>query len=1133
MSINKNEIEKSFDDFSTDLIKKINLFFKSFNELTKENLDNFLDFLDLLDIWNSEEEKLFLWNLFYKYNLHGKIVESSVLKGIKEILRKEDIKNSINSFNEKNDINYSRDDNINITRLSFNKIHSISIMKSSLDKGYENDNINLELDNNIENLNEFIDSCDIKKLKKIKNIMILLNYNNYNKHKFLIKQSQIKKIVENYPILAIKIEDFLNYLSLISEKILKANSDDNEFNINQDLYNLSLKFIENKINNYNNQSDVNKSYDKDESNDNNISNLNISHIPNKLEQQLKNCIEDISNINDELKVNINILKDLENSKKNCYKNIINNFKNLLSLKNFGSNDENIMRIESINNDSKDDIKIDIENNISYINKKYEEVDIFFKENENAFLIQDKKIQQLNILIDRLIDKKINLENEKNRLISNKKEIEKNTNIQFNRADEEINHLLVEKLALQDKIDKLLEEIEKLKENNNFDKEHLKELGNDIDFKNKELKNKINDITKLKLENKNLKNKYDSLLNELLEINNNTKNKFKNYENQLIISALDNLSKKMNIGNNRNVFINCNVEQILEQFYQLEKKYIKNCINIEDKGKIIFEKDKKIKQLESDLELYREKVLILSQENKSLKNKLYNNKDTNNIMNDKKSINLEDLSEPTTSIKLNENQTNTNNFTIFKKDIQNFSNNNNEEMALQQTKSGNLFAPPCFTNNGENSGDNNIKIDKHSNNIISNKIFINNNGEITDNGDKKKYVNTPSGEINNNNERVKDNEIAKSINNKYRSSNPYIYDKDDIHPYLDKKDDIFNINNKEILNSNMNLNINEELDKDNESLNIDMIEFKNNGDKKNINISLNKNVENYLSSKDMNNILLKNFENKINIPSYDFLHLFTNSQLKEFFNKIGEDYILSDIFSDIIYLLDKYEQLYRNIIFITKKCIYIIEPETYKIKYTFVRSILTKITLCSINCNIIVLHFITGNDLVFLTLRRPELISYFINKEKDNEKKEKNDIKFIYANEFNIKNDGDYYFQKIKSAMNSTTFNFQNAIKLGYLIKINEGYIFNQYHEKLVVLTEFGIFYFNNPTAAPKKLISLIGAKINDLKNKFGEKLFCFEIITMNKYKIVFGSYCKEDYEEWLDHLKSVKKKFENKNVLIG
>ena len=65
MSINKNEIEKSFEGFSSDIIQKTNLFFKSFKELTKENLDNYLDCLGLLDIWNSEEEKQFLWNTFY------------------------------------------------------------------------------------------------------------------------------------------------------------------------------------------------------------------------------------------------------------------------------------------------------------------------------------------------------------------------------------------------------------------------------------------------------------------------------------------------------------------------------------------------------------------------------------------------------------------------------------------------------------------------------------------------------------------------------------------------------------------------------------------------------------------------------------------------------------------------------------------------------------------------------------------------------------------------------------------------------------------------------------------------------------------------------------------------------------
>ena len=90
MSINKNENEKSFDDFASDLTEKTNLFFKSFKELTKENLDNYLDCLNLLEIWNSEEEKEFLWNTFYKYNINGKVVESSVLKGMNEILSKEE-----------------------------------------------------------------------------------------------------------------------------------------------------------------------------------------------------------------------------------------------------------------------------------------------------------------------------------------------------------------------------------------------------------------------------------------------------------------------------------------------------------------------------------------------------------------------------------------------------------------------------------------------------------------------------------------------------------------------------------------------------------------------------------------------------------------------------------------------------------------------------------------------------------------------------------------------------------------------------------------------------------------------------------------------------------------------------------
>ena len=128
----------------------------------------------------------------------------------------------------------------------------------------------------------------------------------------------------------------------------------------------------------------------------------------------------------------------------------------------------------------------------------------------------------------------------------------------------------------------------------------------------------------------------------------------------------------------------------------------------------------------------------------------------------------------------------------------------------------------------------------------------------------------------------------------------------------------------------------------------------------------------------------------------------------------------------VYLLDEFEQIYKYILFITKKCIYIIESDSYRIKYTFVRNLLLRFTISNNNCNIIVFHFNQGNDLVFMTLLRPELIYYFL---KMNEKDRKGPkIKFKYADEFNIKKDGRYYTQKIKTSMNSISFNFQSAIQ---------------------------------------------------------------------------------------------------------
>ena len=93
---------------------------------------------------------------------------------------------------------------------------------------------------------------------------------------------------------------------------MKSCKNDEEFNINEDSYNISIKLIENKIKELENESYFNDVSHLDNLNTDDNDNQNDE---NKLEQKAKDCIDYIANINDDLKICINILKDLENSKK--------------------------------------------------------------------------------------------------------------------------------------------------------------------------------------------------------------------------------------------------------------------------------------------------------------------------------------------------------------------------------------------------------------------------------------------------------------------------------------------------------------------------------------------------------------------------------------------------------------------------------------------------------------------------------------------------------------------------------------------------------------------------------------------------------------------------------------------------
>ena len=1192
MSFNYINQEKSIDDFTLEIKEKTKLFFKTFNELTKDNLDTYLDCINLLDIWNTKEEKDFLWNSFYKYNIKGKVIESSVLKGLNEILSKDDNISSIIDFDEKNDKNSYND--LNIIKISYTKKISSSIIKSSLNSTSDLSLNNLIPKKDINNIKKFIEENNIKILKQIKNIMILLNINCYNNNKHKnpsIKLSEVFHIFTKYPNLKISTNIIITYLSLISENISSNNNDN--YKINNDLYKLSITLFDNKIKNLEKESAYND--ELDENFNNSISLSNNEDNKNNLENKIKTLVNDILDIEEENKEHIQIFKEMEKSLKDSIQNIINNFKTLLSIRNQEINNE-LNKITD-KDDNEDEIKINIENNIFYIKNRAKELDIFIEETEKNLNRKEIKNKNLNIFINKLIENKLILEEEKNELILRNKEEENRTDIQLNIVDEKINNLTKEKKILQNKINELMEQIDKEKQAYKNNQSIIKELDEMFNLKVKELEQKENEIKILKKENKKFKDDYNSLINQMNEINNNKKNEFKEYEKKLILNAKSNIEKKMKLDETQKKLCYLNHEQLLEYSIIISDKFNSTEKKLEEINQLLKEKNKKINDLESDLELYREKNLELSKENKLLKN----NNNENVINQNKKQFTLADLDISRNSVSIEENQNHNNKTSNGLNIIDNETPRN--------SNANNLFAPPCSYINVEKPlyniekpgkvSDNEIinkfgninhdnKFQEQNNNLINNKkeeLIVNkdndklysneiNNGNnnvkmfynTPKEGNNKKYSNNKEGnfldvlkeiinekqsnpykinDLNNNsiyitNDRVSNPFKNENDNDNDRISNPYRLDNNNnnnriSNSYNDNNDRISNPYRLDNDNNNYNnnLNINKEIENNNELYKDNIITSNGNIKQDYIsksNIIINKNMPIYvdksLSLKEMNEIFKKNHENKLNIENFDYLHLYNNEKIRDIFLKIGDICPYNEIFSDVVYLLDEYDKIYKHILFITKKCIYIIETSTYKIKYTFVRNLLIRFTIANNNCNIIVFHFNKGNDLVIMTLRRPELILYFL-KIRENDKNE-SEIKFKYADEFNVKKDGRYYTQKIKASMNSIAFNFQTAIKLGYLTKINEGYIFNQYHDKLVVLTDFGLFYFDNPTVSPKKLIPIIGSDIVPLESKFNDILYVFEIKTINKQRIVFGTDDKIEYDEWIKTFNEVKAKYEKK-----
>jgi len=258
-------------------------------------------------------------------------------------------------------------------------------------------------------------------------------------------------------------------------------------------------------------------------------------------------------------------------------------------------------------------------------------------------------------------------------------------------------------------------------------------------------------------------------------------------------------------------------------------------------------------------------------------------------------------------------------------------------------------------------------------------------------------------------------------------------------------------------------------------------------------------------------------------NYDYYSLFHEDYVLRKLNQLNDKANEKNIYSDQIYLLTNGRKLEKRLILLTPSHIFIIEPKEAEFVLTMEKTELAKIAISNQNLNILILLRHKADNIIFLTLRRMDLLN-FIKKYYHQSQKP---IRFTYEDSFKMRIKGKETQLSVKDKIFTTLSNFDGAIKIGYLQKMSP-ILFKTFSERLAVLTSIGLIIFNDPTKPPERLYPIIGSKINKaLGNKY-KRPNCFEILTPNGETKVFAAYKERELNSWLEEFEKVKKDFRNK-----
>ena len=260
-------------------------------------------------------------------------------------------------------------------------------------------------------------------------------------------------------------------------------------------------------------------------------------------------------------------------------------------------------------------------------------------------------------------------------------------------------------------------------------------------------------------------------------------------------------------------------------------------------------------------------------------------------------------------------------------------------------------------------------------------------------------------------------------------------------------------------------------------------------------------------------------------NFDYVSLNNNNKIKKIFDNYNEIFKTNELYSDDVNVIKNGNKITTYKLIITNTHLYFLEPSKLEITIFYNRNDLYKISISEKNSNLICLHFNEGNDIIVETLRRLKLLRFF--RKKNGTKKY---IKFMFSDIFelnNTKNKKKKKLEMINTIKIHLLPNFEEAIKFGYLNKLTSKLGVKKFIVRFVVLTNVGLFDYENPGKNPKNFVSLINCKINsNLLGKY-KLSFVFEIVGINDDIYTLACESQEEMDSWITEIKKIKTKYQN------